>query len=141
MNNKLILGVIIIVAIVGGFVLMGGKKTQTENNPTQMVLPTGPKREPTFVQVGETISVEVTDSGFLPASLTVKLNTRVKWTNKTDKAISINSDDHPTHKLYPKINLSEVLSGTSVSTIFDKSGTYTYHDHYNPTRTGKIVVE
>lgn len=139
--NKLLIGAIIIVAVIGGFVLMNGKKTQTQNNPSQMVLPTGPKREPTFVQVGETINVEVTDSGFSPASLTVKLNTRVKWTNKTDKVISINSDDHPTHRLYPKINLSEVLSEGSVSTIFDKSGTYTYHDHYNPTMIGTIVVE
>ena len=139
--NKLIIATIIVVCIVGGFVLINGKKTQTQNNPSGMILPTGPKIEPTLIQAGETINVEVTDSGFEPASLTVKVNSRVKWTNKTNKAISINSDDHPTHKLNPKINLSEVQSEGSVSTIFDKSGVYPYHDHYNPVRTGKIVVE
>jgi len=139
--NKLLIAAIIIIAIIGGFVLMGGKKTQTQNNPSQVTLPPGLKDIPNPTQIGETVIVNETDAGFEPDSITVKLNSRINWVNKTDKTISINSDDHPTHKLYPKINFGEVQSGGSVSTILDKAGTYTYHDHYIPTRTGKIVVE
>jgi len=83
----------------------------------------------------------VNATGFLPKSLTVQSGTKVLWNNMSGKTINISSDYHPTHLLYPMLNIGEVLDGESVSLIFDTPGTYTYHNHLDSTQTGTIIVE
>ncbi len=85
--------------------------------------------------------VTLTKSGFSPATLTIKANSRVAWVNNSGQAASVNSNDHPTHKLYPPLNLGLFNSGSSVQLVFDKAGTYKYHNHLNPAQTGTIIVQ
>jgi plastocyanin len=61
--------------------------------------------------------------------------------NKSGKTVTVNSDNHPTHKLYPFLNLGAFENGSSVQAVFDKAGTYTYHDHFNPSNIGKVIVQ
>lgn len=86
-------------------------------------------------------TVEITSSGFEPANLTIKAETKVTWVNKSGKTVSINSADHPTHLGYPPLNLGMVEDGESISLVFDTVGTYEYHDHLKPTWVGTVVVE
>ncbi len=85
--------------------------------------------------------VTLTKSGFSPATLTIKANSRVAWVNNSGQPASVNSNDHPTHKLYPPLNLGLFNSGSSVQLVFDKPGTYKYHNHLNPAQTGTIIVQ
>ena len=88
------------------------------------------------------ITVQLTNNGFSPASVTIKSQTAVRWLNSsTDNKASVNSDNYPTNKLYPEINLGQFYKGSSLVHIFMKEGTYTYHNQFNPKDTGTIIVE
>ncbi len=85
--------------------------------------------------------ITLTKSGFSPSTLTVKTGSRVVWVNNSGSSASVNSADHPTHKVYSPLNLGLFNSGSSVQLVFDKPGTYKYHNHLNPTQIGTIVVQ
>ena len=138
MNKSIwiVLAVVVILGL-GGFLLLSNKtsNTKTENtvqkqnsNPTQAVNNT-------------TSSVSITSSGFEPATVKIKAGTRVVWTNKSGGPVTVNSDPHPTHTLWPFLNLGKFDDGGSVSVVFEKPGTYTYHNHFNPEQKGTVVVE
>lgn len=144
MNNKILIGIVLISVIVGAIILMsGGKKSQVQipDNNNNGAGESTSTTESQPGQTGETVNIDVTSSGFSTASVKVKPGTKVVWNNKSGADISINSDDHPTHRLFKELNIGHIPDNTSVSLVFNKPGTYTYHDHYNPSRTGTVVVE
>ncbi|MBI4004943.1 cupredoxin domain-containing protein [Candidatus Roizmanbacteria bacterium] len=85
--------------------------------------------------------VTLSIDGFSPETLSIKAGTKVTWINKSGSVASINSAVHPTHLVYPSLNLGEVQDGASVSLTFDKPGTYKYHNHLNPSQKGTIVAQ
>lgn len=148
MNNKLVMGIIVLVLVVGGLFVMTKNQTQTNQTPTTSVESETEKSEDKKEDQQEAdaekkneATVEVTENGFDPASVTVKVGAEVEWENKTNATANVSSDDHPTHKLYPLLNLGSFDKGKSVSVVFDKAGTYTYHNHLSPSMTGTVVVE
>ncbi len=105
--------------------------TPTETNKPQTLSAEVPKED----------GVTLTDKGFEPASLTVKKGMAVRWTNKsTMPKSSVNSDDYPTNKLYPELNLGLFNVNSTLVHIFDKPGTYGYHNQFKPEQKGTIVV-
>ncbi|KKQ25287.1 MAG: hypothetical protein US62_C0002G0032 [Candidatus Woesebacteria bacterium GW2011_GWA1_37_8] len=88
-----------------------------------------------------TVDVILTDTGFSPQTVTLKAGTKVNWTNKSGKTATVNSADHPTHLKYPALNLGNFSDGETLSLVFDKPGTYGYHNHLDSSQYGKIVVE
>lgn len=140
-NSKLLIAVIlIIVIVVGAYSLNTNKKIKkntSANNYSPNIMPTDTQT----VQKEIPPTVYVTNAGFSPSVITVKKGTMVAWTNKSDSLISINSDPHPTHELYPRLSLVDIPNGSSMGFIFNESGTYKYHNHHNPSQTGTVVVE
>lgn len=139
MNSKLVLGIVlVIVVLIGGYMLLSkngsspSQSNNTQSNPT-------PTTQTQTNQKDENVTVDA--SGFNPQSITIKAGTRVVWTNKSGGPVTVNSDAHPTHLLFPFLNLGEFNDGSSVSVVFDKSGKYTYHNHLNPSQTGTVIVE
>ena len=80
-------------------------------------------------------------NGFSPQTLTIKKGDTVLWINKSGKNVTVNSDSHPTHNLYKFLNKGEFASGSSVQVTFEQEGTFTYHNHLNPSQKGTIVVK
>ena len=86
-------------------------------------------------------TVILTADGFSPATLTVKAGTKVTWTNQSGADATVNSDPHPAHTGYPPFNLDNFSNGETLSLIFDKPGTYKYHNHLKPGQAGTIIVQ
>lgn len=84
--------------------------------------------------------VSLTESGFDPQTISVKAGTKVVWKNDTKSVANVSSDKHPTHLLYPPLNLGSFESGDTVSLIFKDKGSFGYHNHLNPAETGTVVV-
>jgi plastocyanin len=85
----------------------------------------------------------VTYSGtaFSPASLTIKSGDTVVFKNASSSSFRPASDPHPTHTDYPGFDSKQaVAAGGNFSFIFTKVGSWGYHNHLNPSQTGKIVV-
>ena len=125
MNNKVILGIVLVLLIVvGGFFLLTGKSgnNQTSNTATQ-TKPSAAKN-----------AVVIENFAFSPATLTVKVGDSVTWTNQDSVGHTITADDN-------SFDTGIIEQGKSKSNTFSKAGTYTYHCGVHPSMTGKIVVE
>jgi plastocyanin len=100
--------------------------------------------------------IEMTSSGFTPATLTISKGDTVTWVNKDTETHWPASASHPTHTVYPgsgieKCGTSEestifdackgIVPGGSYSFTFNEVGTWGYHDHLNPNLHGKIAVQ
>ncbi len=103
-----------------------------------------------------THTVEITASGFIPGTVTLKVGDTVEWTNLHTVDAWPASAIHPTHRAYPgsefnKCNSVErnkifdacerLQQGETWSFVFQQKGTWKYHDHLNPGHTGTAVVE
>jgi len=146
MNKIIIVVVVIVILAAGGFFLMSSK-----NN---VIAPTAPVSSPTTNPLGpsdalqpeegammEDQTVTLSESGFTPATLTVKAGTTVKWVNNSGKSATVSSNPHPTHTNYTPLNLGQFNGDTPHSLTFDALGTYGYHNHLNPAQKGTIIVQ
>ena len=89
----------------------------------------------------ESVKVSVTDAGFEPQTVNVKVGSKVVWTNNTQATADVSSAQHPTHLVYPPLNLGNFEPEEKVRLVFEEAGTYKYHDHLNPSMFGTVVVE
>ncbi len=94
--------------------------------------------------------VTYTDSGFSPASLTVKKGGTVTFKNTASDAMWVASNPHPIHNGYPTTggcvsstfdSCSNIAPGQSWSFKFDLAGSWGFHNHLNPSEGGTIVVQ
>lgn len=85
--------------------------------------------------------VTYSDNGFSPVTVNAKVGQKVVFKNTSSSGIQIQSDPHPIHNLYPQLNIGAIAAGASGSTTFAKAGTYTYHNHLNPSQKGTVVVK
>ena len=85
--------------------------------------------------------VTYSDSGFSPNSITLKVGEKVEFKNNSSANVQVNSAVHPTHQLYPELNIGVIAPNETKTVTFTKAGTYKYHNHLNASQTGEIVVE
>jgi plastocyanin len=85
--------------------------------------------------------VTYTQDGFSPSVVTIPSGSSVRFTNLSTTTASVNSDNYPTNKLYPELNLGRFEKKESIIVNLKKAGTYTYHNQFNPKQTGKIIVQ
>ena len=133
---------VIVVVLVGGYFLFAksnngptGSTTNTIPQPTVSITDKVTQENP----VGQT-TVILSDKGFIPFTLAVKAGTKVTWINKSGGTATVSSDPHPTHTNYPPLNLGKFDDGAALTLTFDKAGTYSYHNHLNPSQKGIIMV-
>lgn len=144
-------GVALIVLVVGYFLLNGSKQYQsTQTKPTgiveaspTVVMPSEivPTESTTGARMIKSVTVDYTDKGFSPKSVTVKVGTTVTWTNKGGSPMWVASAVHPTHQELPGFDqLKSVGKGGIYSYTFTKVGNWKYHNHVGPSDTGVVVV-
>ncbi|MBI4739726.1 cupredoxin domain-containing protein [Candidatus Woesearchaeota archaeon] len=103
-----------------------------------------------------TILVELTDSGFSPAFITIKAGQTVKFENNGAAKRWPASDVHPVHSSYPGSGIRKCKTAASGSIFdacrgldngeafaftFNEKGTWHYHDHLDPGTKGTVTVE
>lgn len=116
-----------------------------------LVIIIAPKPQSITTKIGDVISpsqkpnffshsVTLTTSGFEPKNIQIKQGDVIHWVNKSGKLATVNSDNYPTNRLYPVLNLGEFIDGSSVQAKISRLGTLTYHNHLMPSQTGTITV-
>ncbi len=137
----LIYGIIglVIYGLIYYFVLANRERSNKDSS-TVIPLATNSSASPSATESAQT-TVTLAVDGFSPKDLTIKIGTKVLWTNKTGSAATVDSSPHPSHTDYPPLNLGNFADGETLSLIFDKAGTYKYHNHLNPSQFGTIVVQ
>lgn len=147
--KKLLLVLLAIVLIGGGIWLLflNNRSDETPATETQVTNqndeptnqePSNTEQETSEESDGQAVQVSYTDSGFEPAEITINAGDTVVWTNNSNRAMHIASDDHPEHTDYP--GFDQLSAGQSYSFTFTEVGTWGYHNHENHTDTGLITV-
>lgn len=113
-------------------------RNQTTNGNNETEAPTEQSTEGTE-EVAATIVY--TNDGFSNPNITVKAGDTIRIQNDSDSTLSFNSDDHPTHTKQSELNVGEIEAGQSKTFMIDAKGTWGYHNHFNDSHMGKIVVE
>lgn len=161
MMNKFFVGLLVIVGggVVGWYFLSGRTLPKvtpknTDTNTTVQTAPTAVPIEQTATRgdgnamVGGTkggvvsqSTINYTESGFVPAAITVKKGISVTFENQSTVGMWVASDVHPTHQLLPGFDAKKsIIKGGVYTYTFAKVGTWTFHNHVSPTHTGKVVV-
>lgn len=132
--NKLIVGVglILVLALsaLGTYLVVhSNKKTSSSGNST------------TTKNIVDA-QVNITSHGFIPASISIKVNQAVTWTNTDNAPHLVASDPYPTDNGLAGFNSKQkLILHDNYSFIFDKAGIYNYHDDLNPyTIKGTVIV-
>lgn len=131
--NKAILGFIAALLVgAGAFFLLNNQIPRSEPQPQENTsVPEDTAEQPN--------TISYTDSGFSPATITVKAGSTVVFENQTAKSMWVASDPHPIHTGYSKFD--QRSSGDSYSFTFTEPGAYRYHNHLSPQDRGTVVVE
>lgn len=158
MNQGMLWGIIIAVILVLAGIFVWRSTTPTEEavvpTPTFNVVATlpavpamtfspslMPSLSPSSVAATDS-TISITDAGFTPTSITVAEGSTVTFVNNGQASHWPASDIHPTHQLLPGFDAKRGLAtGESYSFTFSTTGTFSCHDHLNPTLKCTITVE
>ncbi|HLG62304.1 MAG TPA: cupredoxin family copper-binding protein [Ktedonosporobacter sp.] len=123
----------------------GGGGTGAASTPTVAPTPTTaptaaptdtptPTAAPTTAPAANGNSITIANFAFAPASLTVKVGTKVTWTNN-------DSATHTVTDLKGAFDSGDLPTGQSFSFTFTKAGTYNYHCAIHSSMTATIIVQ
>ena len=139
-RNLVVLVVIAFVVIVGGVLALSMRKApQTNSNNTasqtsmshEQMSSGSSGSSPTAT---DTVTIE--NYAFSPESITVKVGTKVTWTNKDSVGHTVTADkpsaDAPNSDVF--------MQGKSYSFTFTKAGTYNYHCTPHPYMKATVTV-
>lgn len=116
----------------------GGTTTTTSSGSTPTAVPA--TAQPTQATAsGTTAMIKMIEQNnkymFSPQSITVKVGTKVVWTNSSDAPHTVTSDNNA-------FTASQTLSEKQMfSQTFTKAGTYTYHCSIHPYMKATVNVQ
>lgn len=144
-RNATLAIVAVLVVIVGGWILMRPKQTAIPETVQPAQTPTSTESATPLATDGAKMTAEslitITKAGFSPKDITISQGAAVTWMNSDTADHTVNSAPHPTHTIYPPLNLDTIKPGEKQSLVFPKAGTYKYHDHLNPSLFGAVTVQ
>lgn len=132
--RNLIFGAIVafVIILIGFFVVRSGK---TSNEATTKSNTTSSSQTPAAA------TITYSESGFSPATVSVKSGDTVAITNSGKGQLQFESDPHPVHTDNPELNVGAVASGQTKTFTVTKTGTWGYHNHLSPSDKGSITVQ
>lgn len=87
-------------------------------------------------------TINITSEGFNPAKFTIEKGMVVEFVNRDTSPHWPASDVHPLHTLCPDFDaLRGLKQGETYRHAFSKSQTCSFHDHFNPSFTGIIIIK
>lgn len=88
------------------------------------------------------VIIEISSNGFSPKELTIQTGQTVIFWNKDSELHWPASNIHPSHKIYPEFDPKRgIEANQNWSFKFNRAGTWRFHDHLYPERTGVITVK
>jgi len=102
-----------------------------------------PHNAPTITDLSDTtvVNVTLTDGGFVPNHFRIKKGTEVVFSTDLGSPFWPASNIHPSHGIYPAFDAKQPIeSDTTWSFVFDKAGSWGFHDHVRSYYTGIIEV-
>jgi len=130
-TNKMVLllsgFIVIVIVLIIWIITTGGNKKISHSQVVKNIAPA---------------SVTITASGFVPSTLTIKVNQPIVWTNSDNGKHVVSTDPYPVDNGVAGFKSNILNTNDSYSFIMPKQGKYTYHDDLNPYKIkGEIIVK
>lgn len=157
---KITIAIIVALLVVGaGYLVFKDKVQAPVQNPATTETGNSAALETTNPAAGNgleqpDVTVTYTDAGFSPKNIDVPPGTTVTFVNNSSHGMWVASDVHPSHTQYDGTTLQQHCathssfdeckpdgSGASYSFTFEKTGSFTYHNHVRANDTGVVVVK
>ncbi len=85
--------------------------------------------------------VRYTDTGFVPDRIEVNVGDMVEFVNESSTDMWVASVPHPAHTKLPTFDQFRLYKkGAIYRFVFEKKGTWEYHDHISPSLGGRVIV-
>lgn len=143
-NHKIRNGIIALVALVvliGGGVAAYAVLNKPKEAAPKTTVQTGPAN-PDYKDPEPLLpTIVFTNSGFSQETYNFPANSAIKVHNQSKKNLEFSSDDHPTHKDAPELNMDVLKPGESGTFTPPGKGTYGFHDHINSQYEGTLVIQ
>jgi plastocyanin len=151
-NTMLIVGIVAVVAILGGVLVLGRKKTAAptatpatgsssmqdmqsgSTNNAQAPAASNGSSNASSPTAAAADKVEIKDFAFSPATITVKKGATVTWTNQDGVGHTVTSDDGN------ELSSETFSKGQTFTHTFNTVGTFQYHCQPHPYMKGTVVV-
>ncbi len=86
--------------------------------------------------------VRYTDKGFVPNKIEVEVGSMVEFVNASSMDMWVASVPHPAHSKLPTFDQFRLYKkGAIYRYVFEKKGTWEYHDHISPSLGGMVIVK
>lgn len=147
MNKRgIIITIIIAIVLLAGVAFFltrdaNAPASETTDNTTQPSTDTSNQQNGTNQQPTAGVTIVYTNTGFVKQTITVGAGDTVHVQNDSDNTLDFSSDDHPTHREQPILNLGDIAPGQSKTLVMNTTGTWGFHNHDNAAHTGTLVVE
>lgn len=146
--QKAIIAIVAVIIIGGGGYLIfhknsdkDSKKSDSQTSQSPATASDNSPQASTNTNNQAAATITYSDSGFSPASLTVKTGDTVAIKNTSSRSVQFDSDPHPDHTDDEELNVGIVSPGQTATFKVEKTGSHGYHNHLNPGDTGTIVVQ
>lgn len=140
-RSYIIMLAVLIVAAAGTALIVSQKKdnksssSSNSSSSSSMDMGSSGSNSSSSSSATATNSVEINNFAFSPATITVKVGTKVTWTNKDGVGHNVVETDGADG---PK---SDTLAkGESYSFTYTKAGTFAYECSIHPSMQGKVIV-
>lgn len=149
MNKKLVAGLIVVALILGGIAVgvsfySRANKSVTNLPVTNFQVSPGTSFSRESTSEGEMppdiVTVLITDDGFSPDIVAVKVGGSVTFVNTGNRDHRIASNPHPVHTDLPGFDSGDLRAGEGYTYTFTKVGEWSFHDHLNPALVGRVIV-
>jgi plastocyanin len=132
-NKKMpVIGIVVllVIIVVGAFIFASGSNNTSNSGGSAALAAVAPAE------------VSITSTAFVPSTIKVRVGQAVTWTNTDSTAHVVASDPYPTDNGLAGFDSKQQLdTNDRFSYVFNKVGTYTYHDDLNPySMDGTVVV-
>src|SRR3990167_6602908 len=131
---------VLIIIVLGAFFVSRNNQESIPNTPIATTTPTTTSTQSAEPETTIENMVVYSDTGFTPASITVKVGDTVTFKNSSSKSMQVASAPHPTHTAYPEFDAKVgTENGGTYMFTFTKTGTWKYHNHLNSSNFGTVV--
>lgn len=159
MKTSYIVWIVVALVVIAGAYWFSQSTPSSEQTPAQSTTETTSSSDQSVTQATATAPITATvtygPSGFSPSLVTIAKGGMVTFTNQSGGNMWVASAPHPTHEAYDGTTkdahcasgytgpapFDQCSFGISYSYMFEKTGSWTYHNHANHSDTGTVVVQ
>lgn len=134
---KIIIALAVVAAVAGGAILLTGSKDDAANTGSNT--PNNSDTGGSEAVVAATITY--TDSGFSPATVTVKAGEAIRVVNNSGGVVGPSSDSHPAHDQNTELNFPDIDPGQGAAVTVTTKGIWGLHNHLKEDHHMTIIVE